>query len=813
MVVNCTFLGNTARNGGGAIHGGVSKATFLNCRFLGNTAGTHGGALYADGGSPSLVNCTISGHTAVGNGGAIFSTSSAALKLTNCTVAGNASTGSYGNSGGLNAYNGTVSVANCIFWGNRDRSGATEVAQIHRQTGCTLTLTHSCVQFWSGSLGGTAVSGDDPRLADPDGLDDVAGTLDDDLRLLASSVGIDAGSNDQAPADAADLDADGDLLEPVPLDLGGGPRFDDETAVEDRGRGTPPIVDMGAYEGGLQALVLSTRTLSIPEGGSATFTVVLAKDPGGSLQANVAMESDDPDITLTSGNSLTFTSADYAVPRTVTLAAAADVDNLCGQATIAVSGDGLPTETLVAKESDDEPVPNVLYVDPDAPGMNNGADWAGAYSDLLIAMEFAAANTNVHEIRIAQGVYRPAAAPGNRAATFQLRNGLALRGGYAGYGAPDPDRRDPRLHPSTLSGDLAGDDLPGFFNNGENAWHVVTTSGTDSTAVLDSMTIAAGNAGGASTANGGGLLNVGGTPTIRGCTFLRNEAASGGGLYSQGSALLIDGCRFLGNTATGNGGGLALSTGTSGTTLVNCEFSGNAGEAGGGAYMSDYGLLVVNCTFSRNIAYWGTGGLQANGDTDTRNSIYWQNTGDGNQAPWAQVEGASISTCCVQNWDPDEYGEGATGADPLLVDPDGPDNIVGTADDDLRLGAPSPCIDAGDNESVPAGITTDLAGGPRFRDVPGVPDTGYGDPPLVDLGPYEYGSFWIADLDLDGDVDAADRLIWEPCANGPGQPLAADPGCDRADFDGDDDADAADFALLQRCYGTTARPPAASCGG
>jgi hypothetical protein len=86
-------------------------------------------------------------------------------------------------------------------------------------------------------------------------------------------------------------------------------------------------------------------------------------------------------------------------------------------------------------------------------------------------------------------------------------------------------------------------------------------------------------------------------------------------------------------------------------------------------------------------------------------------------------------------------GGGNRDADPLFADADGPDGDPGTPDDDLRLRSPdggsSPAIDAGDNGSVPAGRWVDRAGRDRFTDVPGVPDTGVGSPPLVDLGAFE----------------------------------------------------------------------------
>jgi uncharacterized repeat protein (TIGR01451 family) len=81
-------------------------------------------------------------------------------------------------------------------------------------------------------------------------------------------------------------------------------------------------------------------------------------------------------------------------------------------------------------------------------------------------------------------------------------------------------------------------------------------------------------------------------------------------------------------------------------------------------------------------------------------------------------------------------GGGNLDADPRFVIP--------TAGD-LRLGPDSPAIDAGDNTAVPPTVTTDLDGRPRFIDVPFIPDSGSGTPPLVDMGAYE-ASF--ADLSL-----------------------------------------------------------------
>ena len=94
-------------------------------------------------------------------------------------------------------------------------------------------------------MGNTAL---DPFFIDADGADGTPGTQDDDHRLGVGSGAIDAGANGGLPADEHDLDGDGDFDEPLPIDRSGAPRFVDDPDTPDTGNGTPPIVDMGAYE-------------------------------------------------------------------------------------------------------------------------------------------------------------------------------------------------------------------------------------------------------------------------------------------------------------------------------------------------------------------------------------------------------------------------------------------------------------------------------------------------------------------------------------------------------------------------------------
>jgi hypothetical protein len=87
-----------------------------------------------------------------------------------------------------------------------------------------------------------------PLFTDADGPDDVYGTSDDNPRLQFTSPAIDAGKNSAVPVDIADLDGDGNITEATPIDLSGSPRLMNVGYVTDTGSGTPPFVDMGAYE-------------------------------------------------------------------------------------------------------------------------------------------------------------------------------------------------------------------------------------------------------------------------------------------------------------------------------------------------------------------------------------------------------------------------------------------------------------------------------------------------------------------------------------------------------------------------------------
>ena len=254
---------------------------------------------------------------------------------------------------------------------------------------------------------------------------------------------------------------------------------------------------------------------------------------------------------------------------------------------------------------------------------------------------------------------------------------------------------------------------------------------------------------------GGGMYNSSNnSPTLTRCTFSGNGAttgsANGGGIYTfTGSPTLID-CAFMGNSATIKGGGM-YNHSTTTPVLINCIFSGNTAGTGAGMHnhLADSKPTLTNCTFSGNVASIAGGGV-GNGQSGTApvltNCILWGNSDAGGTDESAQIDGGTpfVFYSCLQGWT--VGGIGNIGSDPSLVDADGADNNVGTDDDNLRLSAGSPCIDAGnkaaDTDINAGGIqplpATDLDGNARVVDDPDTDDSGLGAEPMVDMGAYEF---------------------------------------------------------------------------
>lgn len=194
------FHSNDSFTSGGAVYTRLGAPALNKCSFMGNSATNFGGGVFGSSSALSLRNCVFSGNDAW-SGGAIYN-QSGIVTVTNCTLGFNTASLSVG--GILNA-NGSATINSSILWGNTDTIFTGELAQVSKSA---TFLDYCSVEGWSGALGGTGNTGLAPFFVDPDGVDDLLGSPDDNLRLQAASMLLDAG-DPLVAAQPGETDRDG----------------------------------------------------------------------------------------------------------------------------------------------------------------------------------------------------------------------------------------------------------------------------------------------------------------------------------------------------------------------------------------------------------------------------------------------------------------------------------------------------------------------------------------------------------------------------------------------------------------------------
>lgn len=326
---------------------------------------------------------------------------------------------------------------------------------------------------------------------------------------------------------------------------------------------------------------------------------------------------------------------------------------------------------------------------------------------------------------------------------------------------------------------------------------------------------------------GVGLFDELGSPVIDRCRFIGGiTVAGGGGVYLVGSSARITNCDFVGNAAFGDGGGAVVVTGDPSAggmpgpipepAFFGCRFTGNNGVLVGGFGSS---ALFVNCTMAHN----GVGELSgwplvlAEGGPGVMrfvNCVVWGNPSIGlppKSAYTLHLDGrvvtrlgatVSFERCLLEGMDsadPPIPGMDNLCADPRFVDAAGADLVPGTVDDDLRVRAASPAIDAGDSGAFDSATMVDFGGLPRVLDDAGVPDGGSALPPVIDIGCHEFQSATsaacLADANGDGVVGLGDLALvitnWA---------LGGEPGT-RGDIDRDGERGLTDLASIIAGWG------------
>lgn len=257
----------------------------------------------------------------------------------------------------------------------------------------------------------------------------------------------------------------------------------------------------------------------------------------------------------------------------------------------------------------------------------DGKSWAGAFADLQQALASGAA-----EIWVAAGRYVPG---DSTEATFHLRPGQALYGGFAGR-ETQRSARDIARYVTTLDGQgcahhvVTGADeavLDGFtIRGGRGTTRHETKEDTaapgEAAAEAIHLTPASIEAGTNSDA-GAGMLNFRTAPIIRDCRFEDNSAGKGGAVYNAGHsssgadrtarAPFFIRCSFHGNAATARGGAVCNDLGVD-PIFLDCVFADNRCDEKGGGMYNDFACspLLLNCLFADNAAK-SAGGLGNDG--------------------------------------------------------------------------------------------------------------------------------------------------------------------------------------------------------
>jgi len=304
----------------------------------------------------------------------------------------------------------------------------------------------------------------------------------------------------------------------------------------------------------------------------------------------------------------------------------------------------------------------IIYADVHASPGGNGTSWGSAFKYLQDALVAADVNCRIY---VAEGVYKPDAnsshpnGTGLRTSMFELKEGVAIYGGFAAGGSPWGSR-DWVNNETILSGDIG---IAEYLY--DNSYHVVRADNVEST-VLDGFTIMRGcytesatdhigsgmyiNSSDCSLRNctfknnlgvwGGAIANDGGTLSLIDCNFIANQGCIlGGAIYNNSNIKSMINCTFSDNLISNycyflTYGGAIYNDGSIGS-IINCKFSGNTASetqgsrppSGGGIYNTGSIEIIDKCTFSENGVYGNGNTLKFNCFYDGGGGIYISSNG------------------------------------------------------------------------------------------------------------------------------------------------------------------------------------------
>ncbi|NIP27147.1 MAG: hypothetical protein GWN67_28345 [Phycisphaerae bacterium] len=336
---------------------------------------------------------------------------------------------------------------------------------------------------------------------------------------------------------------------------------------------------------------------------------------------------------------------------------------------------------------------DIIYVDTDATGNDDGTSWTDAYNYLQDALIDDAGSGD--EIWVAEGTYYPdeGDTPTNddRTETFLLVDDVGI---YGGFDATETARsqRDWVNNVTILSGDIGTSGV-----DTDNSYHVISnTDPTGTDTIVDGFTITKGYADGSShPANTGGGIYIDeyySPVTFKNCVISDNYSSNdGGGIYVTShpdySPTIIDstitgnksqflrgggahvihrldlnGCTISDNEVgtsiyPGVGGGISYLGRGWGSKITNCIFKNNISDSDGGALFLGvvmetqvFKMEISNCVFSGNDTYCG-GAIEimvpwnSPGDLIITNCVFSENTAGRGGAIYNICSSPDITNC------------------------------------------------------------------------------------------------------------------------------------------------------------------------
>ncbi|MBD2700248.1 putative Ig domain-containing protein [Spirosoma sp. BT702] len=776
ILANCSFQTNSASvYGGGMYNESNSNPSLINCNFQSNSSQFGGGMTNLSTSNPILTNCSFQSNSASYGGGAISNYSSNPI-LTNCSFQSNGD-GDFSNGRGMYNYTSNPTLTNCVLFGNGGAStfsnengssvtvrfslleasitdftdgGANLSTAITPFLSITSTQLHSCSPAINAGLNSaTTLSGITTDLAGNARFYN-GGTIDmgayehqgNSNVLTVSTPTLSTGTAGQAFSQSFSTSGSSG---PYSFSVASG------TLPTGLILATTGVLSGTPAQSGSYSLTVQVRSANGCTAGSSVYSLSI-----GPCNSTITVSRPSVDNVLVGESfSQSFTASGGTGPYSFSVFSGTLPPGLSLATTGVLSG--TPTQfgsySLTARAQNVDgcvgissvyslTVNAIRFVKPIASGSGDGSSWANASSDIQAMINA----TGTQQVWVASGTYKPTSGP-DRNTSFRLKNGVAIYGGFVGTETSLAQR--PTVNPvtespssSTISGDIGT-----VGNSSDNSYRLFNMLDVDNTAVLDGFVITGANSNYNDTFEAAGGMQIArSSPTIVNCSFEYNRAIKGGGMaiVSYSTPQIIN-CRFLNNSATENGGGLYNGL-YSTPILTNCSFQSNSATNGGAIFIETTSTpTITNCSFLGNLASF-TGSAIYNSSSNTvlvTNCSFLNNLGSIGRAMY-NFGGSSILTNCVL------FGNGtstiantAGGTSTLRYCLAELNTVAGIANGEnnkttilnpfisttsTQLYSCSPAINAGINSAAALiGITTDLAGNPRFY------NSG-----TVDMGAYEY---------------------------------------------------------------------------